>query len=265
MHLCRVISQYLMLGLLASGTLYSQMQAPALQPGANPKPAAPVHKRSSGQTARKNHTLSSRRAALPPYKLPPSPPRISYVNGELTVVANNSTLSDVLNAIQSATGAKIEGVTPASTDRVFGQFGPDSPRTVCSTLLTGSGYDFVIMESADNRGSIQQIILTARSTELADSPSSQTAVASESTSEPPAGNTNDNQDMADANDQATDPNQAQMPPEQQQQLPRQDKPSAQNQQAKQGQHTAVAPTHPQHWGANYQPPPQTTQQNSQQH
>ncbi|HTD21302.1 MAG TPA: hypothetical protein VK738_01525 [Terriglobales bacterium] len=259
MPLCRAISQYLMLGLLTSGTLYSQMQAPALQPATNQTPGALVHKRSSGQTARKNHTLSSWRVALPPYKLPPSPPRISYVNGELTVVANNSTLSDVLNAIQSATGAKIEGVTPASTDRVFGQFGPDSPRTVCSTLLTGSGYDFVIMESADNRGSLQQIILTARSTELADSPSSQSAVASES----PAGDTSDSQDMADANEQATDANQAQMTPEQQQQLPPQDQPSTQNQQATQGQQPGVAPTHPQHWGANYQPPPQTTQQNQQ--
>jgi len=74
----------------------------------------------------------------PANKLPPSPPQISYVGGELTVVAKNSTLSDVLKGIQTAIGAKIEGVTPTDTDRVFGQFGPASPQAVCSTLLTGS-------------------------------------------------------------------------------------------------------------------------------
>ncbi|HWC17173.1 MAG TPA: hypothetical protein VG498_09165, partial [Terriglobales bacterium] len=37
---------------------------------------------------------------------PPNPPRISYVNGELTVVANNSALLDIMSAIERATGVR---------------------------------------------------------------------------------------------------------------------------------------------------------------
>src|SRR5438045_2070925 len=58
-----------------------------------------------------------------PFQQPPSPPQVSYSAGQLEVKANNSTFADVVNAIQSATGATIEGTEPSSTERIFGQFG----------------------------------------------------------------------------------------------------------------------------------------------
>jgi hypothetical protein len=287
MPLCRTISQYLMMGLLACGTLASQAQSPGRQSASNSTPnqtptgSAPapgsqkpgkqqthgIHVSPSltlGRSARHSRPMMAGPPA--PYKIAPSPPRVSYVDGKLTVVANNSTLADVLAAIQNATGAKIDGVTPTNTDRVFGQFGPAPAPEVCGTLLTGSGYDFIIMGSPEKSGSIQQIILTARSTETTSPSPSQTAVAPDTSSEqPPAGDSNDNQDMADTNDamDANAPEQAPAPEQgQAQQQPSQEElqgqPSTQAQ-ATQGQSSAP-PTHPQHWGALYPPPPQTQPQ-----
>src|SRR5258708_26551431 len=41
---------------------------------------------------------------LPPSQTPPSPPRISYAGGKLTVVANNAPLDDVFTGVAKAIG-----------------------------------------------------------------------------------------------------------------------------------------------------------------
>src|SRR6185437_1222182 len=48
---------------------------------------------------------------------PASPPEVTFRNGQLTIVARNSTLSDVLNQVRSKTGASIDMPAP-SNDRV---------------------------------------------------------------------------------------------------------------------------------------------------
>ncbi len=282
MPFCRSIPQSLMTALLAWGTINAQTQPTQQQSAPTPNAAASAQasgsQKSTKHTARKTYVSSSllsgrsARRSRPvvadppsPYKIAPSPPRISYAEGKLTVVANNSTLSDVLNAIQNATGAKIEGVTPTNADRVFGQFGPASAREVCGALLTGSGYDFIIMEAPENPGSVQQIILTARSTETTSSPGSQVAAApGTSSGQPPAGDSDD-QDMADTND-TTDGNatgQAPAPEQGQASQPSQFQQEPQAQPAAQGQPaqspSATPATHPQHWGVHYPPPQQTPQ------
>src|SRR5215469_5623122 len=72
---------------------------------------------------------------------PASPPEVTLRNGQLTIIARNSTLGDVLNAVRSKTGASVE-MPPASTERVVGQFGPGAPRDVMAQLLNGSHYDY---------------------------------------------------------------------------------------------------------------------------
>jgi hypothetical protein len=100
---------------------------------------------------------------LPPSQMPPSPPRISYVGGNLTVVANNATLDDVLAGIGKAIDADIQGNGLQGVERVFGQFGPGSPSQVLDTLLIGSRYDFVLVGSAGNADSVREIILSPSS------------------------------------------------------------------------------------------------------
>jgi hypothetical protein len=90
---------------------------------------------------------------------PPNPPRISYANGELTVVADNASMADVMTGIERATGARLEGTQPES-ERVFGQFGPGSPRDVLNSLLSGSRYDFILVGAIDDPGAVQTIMLS---------------------------------------------------------------------------------------------------------
>lgn len=102
--------------------------------------------------------------ALTPAQMPPSPPRIVYAGGKLTVVANNAMLDDVLAGIGKAIGADVQGMQPRGTERVFGQFGPAVPSQVIDLLLTGSQYDFVLVGSAGNFGSVREIILSRKQT-----------------------------------------------------------------------------------------------------
>jgi hypothetical protein len=94
---------------------------------------------------------------------PANPPRISFSNGELTVLANNSSLSDIVTGIERAIGARVEG-TPPDTERVFGQFGPASSRDVLNDLFSGSKYDFILVGGLDDPGAVQKIILSPHGT-----------------------------------------------------------------------------------------------------
>ena len=103
--------------------------------------------------------------APPPATLeqsPPTPPRVSFQNGELTIDAANSTLSQVLRAVQSRTGASIDIPAGGGSERVVAQLGPGQPRDVLNTLLNGSKFDYVILGVNGNPGAVQKVILTPR-------------------------------------------------------------------------------------------------------
>ena len=92
----------------------------------------------------------------------PTPPHVTYRNGQLTIDAHNSTLSQVLRAVQTQTGASVDIPASAGSDRVVTQLGPGLPHDVLKTLLNGSKFDYVILGVAGNPGAVQKIILTPR-------------------------------------------------------------------------------------------------------
>ncbi|HUN89184.1 MAG TPA: hypothetical protein VMU28_10360 [Terriglobales bacterium] len=109
-------------------------------------------------------------APAPPVPQPPpvleqqpaTPPKVSMIGGQLSIVAANSTLGDILNAVKRVTGAGIDVPSAANYQRVVAQLGPGRPQQVLQQLLTGSKFDYIILGSADNPDAIQQIILTSR-------------------------------------------------------------------------------------------------------
>jgi guanyl-specific ribonuclease Sa len=133
----------------------SHPSAPALSPNAPPrhKKASPVAEAPSTPPP-------------PPPTLEqstPTPPRVSFQNGQLTIDATNSTLSQVLRAVQSRTGASIDIPAGAGNERVVAQLGPGQPRDVLNTLLNGSKFDYVILGvTGGNPGAVQKVILTPR-------------------------------------------------------------------------------------------------------
>src|SRR5690242_19004670 len=74
---------------------------------------------------------------LTPEQMPAQPPQVSYLNGQLTIIAPNSTLGDILNAVQKQTGADIE-VPSGASERIAGRMGPGPARDVIAQLLNGS-------------------------------------------------------------------------------------------------------------------------------
>jgi len=170
----------------AQGQMAPQANAASSQPAAMraaPVPGTPAQPRAAlatkpvstpaSQTA-KSHARRSKAVPVveaaptpppPPPTLeqsPPTAPRVSLQNGQLTIDAPNSTLAQVLRAVQARTGASIDIPSSAGNERVVAQLGPGLPRDVLNTLLNGSKFDYVILGVNGDPGGIQKVILTPR-------------------------------------------------------------------------------------------------------
>ncbi|HWK31826.1 MAG TPA: hypothetical protein VNR20_07025 [Terriglobales bacterium] len=130
-------------------------QAPAPEP--QPTPAQPV-------------------VPLRPSQMPSVPPRVSFQQGQLTVIAENSTLGDIFGAIRNATGIKIESQGGPSGDRVAAKIGPAPAKEVLLSLLQGSRYDYVMLGSLTDPELVERVILTPKTaggTQTASAPAPQ--------------------------------------------------------------------------------------------
>ena len=98
---------------------------------------------------------------LPPTleQMPAVPPEVKFVNGLLTIVAENSTLGDVVRAVGAQIGAAIEMSTEA-TERVVIHLGPGPAREVVTKLMNGSHFNYVILGSVAQPDHIDRVILT---------------------------------------------------------------------------------------------------------
>jgi len=103
-------------------------------------------------------------APLTLQQLPATPPEVSYRNNQLTIVAQNATLTDILRQVHAQTGAAID--MPAnSTERVVGRFGPGPARDVMAKLLNGSPFNYVMVGSAADPGRLEHLVLTNKAPE----------------------------------------------------------------------------------------------------
>ena len=143
--------------LLATGLCLASGKSPAQTPA--PVGAAPA-KSSHSQKEHVHRKKTAPAAEIP--QMPPTPPRVTYQNGLLTIDAKNSTLSQVLRTVQVQTGASVEMPSSAANERVTMQVGPGRPRDVVNTLLNGSKFNYIILGMIDNPGGVQKVILTTR-------------------------------------------------------------------------------------------------------
>ena len=97
-----------------------------------------------------------------PGQMPPNPPGIAYDNGQLTIVAENSTMADILSAVSAVIGAKIDVPASAGVERVWIQLGPGPTRSVLAQLLSGTDLDFAIQASDTDPTQVQSVLLTTR-------------------------------------------------------------------------------------------------------
>ncbi|MBZ5654442.1 MAG: hypothetical protein LAO56_04085 [Acidobacteriia bacterium] len=137
-------------------------------------PIAPAQRVRPTQT---KHPSSHRKAPPKPLPLPPlrpgplpqlpmdlipaAPPNVVYENGLLMIVAQNSTLGDILRDVHKLTGATID-IPPNATERVVTRLGPGAPRDVLVSLLNGTGFNYVMLGSSADPKGVASIVLTAK-------------------------------------------------------------------------------------------------------
>jgi hypothetical protein len=83
---------------------------------------------------------------------------VVYARGQLEIIANRSSLKEILREVGLRTGMKITGTV--GEEPVFGSYGPAMASTVLSNLLCGSGSNMQLKENA--AGAPEELILTPR-------------------------------------------------------------------------------------------------------
>jgi hypothetical protein len=99
---------------------------------------------------------------LPLDQTPTVAPQVKFQDGELTIVAHNSTLADVLHAVRKLTGAEME-IPPNASERVVADLGPGPARDVLAELLNGTHFNYVMVGSTTDPTAVQSIVLTPKS------------------------------------------------------------------------------------------------------
>ncbi len=84
--------------------------------------------------------------------------QVTYVDGQLDVRADDSSLNQILRAISRETGLTVTG--GVQDQRVFGQYGPASTSAVLATLLDGTGTNILLREGDSTRP--PELVLTPR-------------------------------------------------------------------------------------------------------
>ena len=89
------------------------------------------------------------------------PPQVTFQNNQLTIVAPNSTLADILRAVRKQTGAEIE--IPPAPERVVTHLGPGPARSVVAELLNGSRFNYILLGSPADDSLLARVVLVAKS------------------------------------------------------------------------------------------------------
>jgi hypothetical protein len=180
----------------------------------------------------KNHRKPAKKPPLPP--LPSGPrgpvpqisldsmqavaPHVTYQDGQLTIVAPNSTLADILRAVRKLTGAEMD-IPANATERVVTNLGPGPAPGVVAELLNGSHFNYVLLGAPSDAKTLTRVVLVAKSGPdtpapgpgvVANAASPQQVVAQGATDAADADAADDSDDSADQN--AAEPAEQQPPP-----------------------------------------------------
>lgn len=82
---------------------------------------------------------------------------VEYSEGRVAVVADNSSLNDILRDVARRAGMAVKG--SVIDERVFGTYGPAAPAEVLATLLKGTGSNMMVVAGSSRAA---ELILTPR-------------------------------------------------------------------------------------------------------
>jgi hypothetical protein len=90
-------------------------------------------------------------------------PQVIYEGGQLTIIAQNSSLADVLSVLRKLMGTEIELPAGATGERVWVQLGPGPASRVLRDLLDGTEFNYIIQASETDPDGIRSVSLIPRS------------------------------------------------------------------------------------------------------
>jgi hypothetical protein len=91
-------------------------------------------------------------------------PQVSYKDGQLTIVAPNSTLGDILRGVRKHTSADIE-IPPTASERVVTRLGPGPAPEVMAELLNGSHFNYILLGSPDDANQLVRVVLVPKTSD----------------------------------------------------------------------------------------------------
>ena len=157
-----------LIGVILASSIFSSAQTPARPAKNQAPPPAAVRVSVAPDSARPAPPAPSSSAPAGPaapallLMVPARPPLVEWDGRLLTIDAENSTLSDVLLAIRSRTGASIDMPGSASAERIALHVGPAPIREVLSSLLYGTNFNYVIQASEDDESGLGKVILISK-------------------------------------------------------------------------------------------------------
>jgi hypothetical protein len=80
---------------------------------------------------------------IPPAQQPAEPATVILNGDQLTIVAKNSSLHAILDAVSQQTGLKVTGLS--GDMRIYGSYGPGTVSQTLHALLQGSPYNYVLV------------------------------------------------------------------------------------------------------------------------
>jgi hypothetical protein len=101
---------------------------------------------------------------------PPPGPLVAYENGQLTIVAENATLGEVMTALHNIMGTEVEVPAGSSGERVWAHLGPGSAHKVLSSLFANTDLDYILQGSATDPNGIRMVTLSVRSQDAKSGP-----------------------------------------------------------------------------------------------
>jgi hypothetical protein len=155
------------LAILLAAALLLAVAGSAAQNAPKSSAASPTSSQKAKHRSKKAAPVAEVPQAPPPpptlEQQPPTAPQVTYTNGQLSISSTNATLSQILRSVQTQTGASIDIPPGAGNERVVATLGPGKPQAVLASLLNGSKFNYVILGEPNNPGTVQKVILLAKS------------------------------------------------------------------------------------------------------
>lgn len=100
----------------------------------------------------------------PPPTQPVSRMEVHYANGRLSISAERASLDQILKEVQRQTGTDITVPPGAAQEQIVTNVGPLPLREALVSLLNGSRFNFIMVDSEREPGKLKSVILTYRGT-----------------------------------------------------------------------------------------------------